>query len=233
MIHQCIFQMNLLRDHVTANSKLKLQVRNKGLTILLPSQAKYPKITGIDRQLNAFSTYSSVLLSSYLPGVDLFAYQQLISESASKFCSMAWYLYDMEFRRTPSQNLSINWGQGDVQLYLDTLTGIPKAILCKACSSSDHVSDSPFIPGLQTLKAPNVVTSASTSTKGFPAPTLPATTLTNATSLDALQPTQERTTLTPQALDPPSQRLAAQDIPPKAAIEYLSKLSPTTRIDLP
>ena len=62
-------------------------------------------------------------------------------------------------------------------------------------------------------------------------PTLPATTLTNATSLDALQPTQERTTLTPQALDPP--RLAAQDIPPKAAIEYLSKLSPTTRIDLP
>ncbi|CAH3017062.1 unnamed protein product [Porites evermanni] len=48
-----------------------------------------------------------------------------------------------------------------------------------------------------------------------------------------LQPTQERTTLTPQALDPPSQRLAVQDIPPKAAIEYLSKLSPTTPIDLP
>ena len=48
-----------------------------------------------------------------------------------------------------------------------------------------------------------------------------------------MQPTQERTTLTPQALDPPSQRLAAQAIPPKAAIEYLSKLSPTTPIVLP
>ena len=156
--------------------------------------------------------YSSPLTSRR---VDLLAYKQLISESASKFCSMAWYLYDMEFRRRASHNLSINWGQGDVQLYLDTFTSIPKAILCKACSSSDHVSDSPFIPGLQTLKAPNVVTSASTSTKGFPVPTLPATTLTNATSLDALQPTQERTTLTPQALDPPSQRLAAQDFHPK------------------
>ena len=65
----------------------------------------------------------------------------------------------------------------------------------------------------------------------MPAP--PAPTLTNATSPDALQPTQERTTLTPQALDPYSQRLAAQDIPPKATIEYLSKLSPTTPIDLP
>ena len=77
-----------------------------------------------------------------------------------------------------------------------------------------------------------MVTSASTSTKGFPAPAPPAPTLTNATSLDALQPTQERTTLTPQALDPPSQRLAAQAIPPEAAVEYLSKLSPTTPIGL-
>ena len=76
------------------------------------------------------------------------------------------------------------------------------------------------------------MTSASTSTKGFPAPAPPAPTLTNATSLDALRPTQERTTLTPQALDPPSQRLAAQAIPPEAAIEYVSKLSPTTPIDL-
>ena len=78
-----------------------------------------------------------------------------------------------------------------------------------------------------------MVTCASTSTKGFPAPTLPAPTLTNATSLDALQPTKERTTLTPQALDPPSQRLAAQAIPAEATFEYLSKLSPTTPIDLP
>ena len=39
-----------------------------------------------------------------------------------------------------------------VQLYLDTFTGVPKAILCKACSSSDHVTDScPLSPGLQTL----------------------------------------------------------------------------------
>ena len=75
-------------------------------------------------------------------GVDLFAYQQLIHESARKFPGMAWYLYDMEFRRRASHNLSINWGQRDVQLYLDTFTGVPKAILCKACSSSDHVTDS-------------------------------------------------------------------------------------------
>ena len=39
---------SLLRDHVTAISQLKLQVGHEGLTIPLPSQAKRPKITGID-----------------------------------------------------------------------------------------------------------------------------------------------------------------------------------------
>ena len=38
-----------LRDHVTANSQIKLQVGNEGLTIPLTSQAKCPKIAGIDR----------------------------------------------------------------------------------------------------------------------------------------------------------------------------------------
>ena len=56
---------SLQRDHVTANSQLKLQVGNEGLTIPLPSQAKRRKITGIDRWLDAFAIYSSVLPSSY------------------------------------------------------------------------------------------------------------------------------------------------------------------------
>ena len=48
----------------------------------------------------------------------------------------------MEFRPSASHNLSIKRGQRDVQLYPDTLTGIPKAMLCKVCCSSDHVTDS-------------------------------------------------------------------------------------------
>ena len=77
---------SLIRDHVTANSQLKLHVGTEGLTIPLPSQAKRPKITRIDRWLDVFAIYSSVLLSSYPSGgVDLFAYQQLIRESAVSF----------------------------------------------------------------------------------------------------------------------------------------------------
>ena len=127
---------SLLRDHVTANSQLKLQVGNEGLTIPLPSQAKRPKITGIERWLEAFAIYSSVLLSSYPSrGVDLFAYQQLIRESARTFPGMAWYLYDMEFRRRASHNLSINWGQRDVQLYLDTLLASQKPYLVRPAAA--------------------------------------------------------------------------------------------------
>ena len=75
-------------------------------------------------------------------------------------------------------------------------------------------------------------TSASNLTKGSPVqiPTAPA--LTNAKTQDTLQPTQERTTLTPRDLDP-SQRLASQAIPPEAAHEYISNLSSTTPINIP
>ena len=115
---------SLLRDRV--NSNLKLQVGNEGLTIPLPSPAQRPKINSIDRWLDAFAMYSSVILSSYPSrGADLFSYQQLIRESARKFPGMAWYVYDVEFRRRASHNLSKKWGERDVQLYLDTFTGLP------------------------------------------------------------------------------------------------------------
>ena len=102
---------SLLRDRV--NSNLKLQVGNEGLTIPLPSPAQRPKINSIDRWLDAFAIYSSVILSSYPSrGADLFSYQQLIRESARKFPGMAWYEYDVEFRRRASHYLSKKWGNG-------------------------------------------------------------------------------------------------------------------------
>ena len=128
---------SLLRDRVNFN--LKLQVGNEGLTIPLPPPAQRPKITSIDRWLDAFAIYSSVILYSYpFRGVDLISYQQLTRESARKLPGMAWYANDVEFRRRASHNLSKQWGERDVQLYLDTFTRLPKSILCKSCSSSDH-----------------------------------------------------------------------------------------------
>ena len=146
---------SLLRHRV--NSNLKLQVRNEGLTIPLPSPAQRPKITSIDRWLDAFAIYSSVILYSYPSrGVDLISYQQLIRESARKFPGMAWHVYDVEFRRRASHNLSKKWGERDVQLYLDTFTGLPKSILCKSCSSSDHFTDScPLSPRSKDSPSPN------------------------------------------------------------------------------
>ena len=130
----------LLPDHAASN--LRLQLGNEGLTIPLPSPARRPKITGIDRWLDAFAIYSSVILSSYPSrGVALFAYQQLIRESARKFPGMAWNIYDVEFRHRASHNHSLKWGERDVQLFLDTFTGVPKSILWRQCSSSDHFTD--------------------------------------------------------------------------------------------
>ena len=159
---------SLLRDRV--NSNLKLQVGNEGLTIPLPSPAQRPKITSIDRWFDAFAIYSSVILYSYPSrGVDLISYQQLIRESARKFPGMAWYVYDVEFRRRASHNLSKKWRERDVQLYLDTFTGLPKSILCKSCSSSDHFTDAcPLSPRSKDSPGPNHADLCYNFNKGVP-----------------------------------------------------------------
>lgn len=130
---------SLLTD--TIHSHLNLKVGDQGLTIPLPSSSKRPKITSIDRWLDAFAIYSVVIVSVYPSrAADLIAYQQLIGDAARKFPGMAWYVYDVEFRRRASHNLSAKWGERDVQLYLDTFTGLPKSG-CRSCGSTDHLSD--------------------------------------------------------------------------------------------
>ena len=62
---------------------------------------------------------------------------------------------------------------------------------------------------------------------------LPASTGTNAINLDALQPTQERTTMTCLPQDLSQSQLAALAILPEAVPDYLSKLSPSTPINIP
>ena len=163
-----LLAFSLLRNRV--NSNLKLQVGNKGLTIPLPSPAQRPKITSIDRWLDAFAIYSSVILYSYPSrGVDLISYQQLIRESARKFPGMAWYVYDVKFRCRTSHNLSKKWGERDVQLYLDTFPGLPKGILCKSCSSSDHFMDScPLSPRSKDSPRPNHADLCNNLNKGVP-----------------------------------------------------------------
>ena len=130
---------SLLTD--TIHSHLNLKVGDQGLTIPLPSSSKRPKITSIDRWLDAFAIYFAVIVSVYPSrAADLIAYQQLIRDAARTFPGMAWYVYDVEFRRRASHNLSAKWGERDVQLYLDTFTGLPKSG-CRSCGSTDHLSD--------------------------------------------------------------------------------------------
>ncbi|CAH3165043.1 unnamed protein product [Porites lobata] len=130
---------SLLTD--TIHSHLNLKVGDQGLTIPLPSSYKRPQITSIDRLLDAFAIYFAVIVSVYPSrAADLIAYQQLIRDAARTFPGMVWYVYDVEFRRHASHNLSAKWGERDIQLYLDTFTGLPKSG-CRSCSSSDHLSD--------------------------------------------------------------------------------------------
>ena len=87
-------------------------------------------------------------------------------------------IYDVEYCPKASHDLSKKRVERDVQLYLDTFTGLPKSILCKSCSSSVHVTDScPLspMPGPTTPEdQPTPTTSVSTLPKGSTVPELPA-----------------------------------------------------------
>ena len=65
---------SLLTD--TIHSHLNLKVGNQGLTILLPSSSKRPKITSVNLWLDAFAIYFSIIVSVYPSrAADLIAYQ--------------------------------------------------------------------------------------------------------------------------------------------------------------
>ena len=90
----------------------------------------------------------------------------------------------------------------------------------------------PSIPGPRTLPAQTMLTCATISTKGSPLPALPASTDTSATNLDAQQSTRARTTICPTQ-DPSQSQLVTLANPPEAVHDYLSKLSPSTPINIP
>ena len=223
---------SLLEDAL--NSQLKRKVGEQGLTIPLPSASKRPKITTINKWLDAFAIFSSVLVASYPScATALIAYQQLIRDTARKFPGMSWYVYDVEFRRRASHNLSLNWGERDVQLYLDTFTGLQTSG-CRSCSSSDHHADSCPLSTPRSRSAPPSLTCASTLTMADPVPAPHALSSIDATNLDAMQLTQARNTQNSPATEKTAlSHLQALVVPPGATPEYLSQLSPPTPINIP
>ena len=91
----------------------------------------------------------------------------------------------------------------------------------------------PSLPGPRTLPAQTMLTCATISTKGSPVPAPPAPPDTSATNLDAQQPTRARTTMICPTQYPSHCQLVTLAIPPEAVPDYLSKLSPSTPINIP
>ena len=91
----------------------------------------------------------------------------------------------------------------------------------------------PSLPGPRTLPAQTMLTCATISTKGSLVSAPPAPTDTSAANLDAPEPILERTTKICPIQDPSQSQLAALAIPPEVVPNYLSKLSPSTPIDIP
>ena len=160
--------------------------------------------------------------------MDLIAYQQLIRDAARKFPGMAWYVYDVEFRRRASHNLSVKWGERDFKLYLDTFTGLPKSG-CRSCGSTDHLSDACPLSHPRSRDALSQSDLCFNFNKGRPCARLPCPYkhrcnqpgCSAAHSGDS--PATERTDLS---------RLQVLTIPPEGTPKYLSHLSPPTPIDI-
>ena len=68
---------------------------------------------------------------------NLLKYQQLISCAAAKFKGLSWLTYDEQFRSRAADDLTINWGQVDLELWTVTFLGLAEPH-CVICSSPYH-----------------------------------------------------------------------------------------------
>ena len=102
---------------------------------------KRPKIDSIDKWLTAFGIYASIVVEKFPhKASQFFAYQCIIREASQKFKGLAWYLYDIAFRKLAAKNPALNWGERHLQLWLDKFTGLARSI-CFVCGGADHLSD--------------------------------------------------------------------------------------------
>ena len=84
---------------------------------------KRPKIDSIDKWLTAFGIYASIVVEKFPhKASQFFAYQRIIREASQKFKGLAWYSYDIAFRKLAAENPALNWGEHHLQLWLDKFT---------------------------------------------------------------------------------------------------------------
>lgn len=103
--------------------------------------SKRPKIDSVDKWLTAFGIYASIVVAKFPhKASQLFAYQRIIREATQKFKGLAWYAYDIDFRKLAAKNPALNWGERHLQLWLDKFTGLARSI-CFVCGAADHMSD--------------------------------------------------------------------------------------------
>ena len=116
---------------------------DQGFTIPIPFSnfGKRAKVDNIDKWLTAFGIYASVVVAKFPhKAAHLFAYQHIIREASQKFKGLAWYAYDIDFRKLAAKNPALNWGERHLQLWLDKFTGLARQI-CFVCGGADHMSD--------------------------------------------------------------------------------------------
>ena len=117
---------------------------DQGFSIPIPNFSNFgkrPKIDSLDKWLTSFGIYASVVVEKFPhKASQLFAYQRIIREASQKFKGLAWYSYDIAFRKLAAKNPALNWGERHLQLWLDKFTGLARSI-CFVCGGADHMSD--------------------------------------------------------------------------------------------
>ena len=67
---------------------------------------------------------------------------QIIRAASVKFRGLAWYAYDIEFRKRAAKIPGVNWGQRDMQLTLTNSQAYTVAQgSCFTCGSADHLAE--------------------------------------------------------------------------------------------
>ena len=86
-----------------------------------------PVIDTFQKWLDAYTTYMIVIVTAYTRhALELLKYQQSISCVTTKFKGLTWLTYDEQIRGRAARDLTIDWGQVELELWTVTFSGLAK-----------------------------------------------------------------------------------------------------------
>ena len=138
LLAECPSSILYAASAMADQSQVALEVGPAGLSVAQKQQRRL--VTDITSWLTAWSLFANTLtVGNPSRASELFGYQLLIAQVASRFTTVAWLQCDRAFRKAASRKPARRWDEVDVSLWSICFTNQARMV-CFKCRDSEHLA---------------------------------------------------------------------------------------------